>query len=105
MSRKQKRFLDSSIARISTTKRRADPTRVACNLLKAHFLLNMVVNIGYNLIFVFTARSTGGIYIPHTYVHMHMHMHKKKILAQDHRAKKNSCTYSGLEKTFWQDVL
>ena len=30
---------------------------------------------------------------------------RKKILAQDHRAKKNSCTYSGLEKKFWQDVL
>ena len=25
-------------------------------------------------------------------------MHKKKILAQDHRAKKNSCTYSALGK-------
>ena len=25
-------------------------------------------------------------------------MHKKNILAQDHRAKKNSCTYSELEK-------
>ena len=34
-----------------------------------------------------------------------LHMHKKKILAQDHRAKKNSCTYSGLEKKFWQDAL
>ena len=29
---------------------------------------------------------------------LQVHMHKKKILAQDHRAKKNSCTYSGLEK-------
>ena len=36
---------------------------------------------------------------------LQVHMHKKKILAQDHRAKKNSCTYSGLEKKFWQDVL
>ena len=36
---------------------------------------------------------------------LQVHMHKKKILAQDHRAKKNSCTYSGLEKEFWQDVL
>ena len=25
-------------------------------------------------------------------------MRKKKIPAQDHRSKKNSCTYSGLEK-------
>ena len=29
---------------------------------------------------------------------LQVHMHKKKIAAQDHRAKKNSCTYSGLEK-------
>ena len=29
---------------------------------------------------------------------------KKKIRAQDHRPKKNSRTYSGLEKIFWQDV-
>ena len=36
---------------------------------------------------------------------LQVHMHKIKILAQDHRAKKNSCTYSGLEKEFWQDVL
>ena len=36
---------------------------------------------------------------------LQVHMHKKKILAQDHRAKKNSGTYSGLEKKFWQDVL
>ena len=36
---------------------------------------------------------------------LQVHMHKKKILAQDHRAKKNSCTYSGLEKKLWQDVL
>ena len=36
---------------------------------------------------------------------LQVHMHKKKILAQDHRAKKNLCTYSGLEKKFWQDVL
>ena len=36
---------------------------------------------------------------------LQVHMHKKKILAQDHRAKKNSCTYSGPEKKFWQDVL
>ena len=36
---------------------------------------------------------------------LQVHMHKKKILAQGHRAKKNSCTYSGLEKKFWQDVL
>ena len=36
---------------------------------------------------------------------LQVHMHKKKILAQDHRAKKISCTYSGLEKKFWQDVL
>ena len=35
---------------------------------------------------------------------LQVHMHKKKILAQDHRAKKISCTYSGLEKKFWQDV-
>ena len=33
-----------------------------------------------------------------------VHMHKKKILAQDHRAKKNSCTHSELEKKIWQDV-
>ena len=31
---------------------------------------------------------------------LQVHMHKKKILAQDHRAKKNSCTYRGLEKKF-----
>ena len=36
---------------------------------------------------------------------LQVHMHKKKILAQDHRALKNSCTYSRLEKKFWQDVL
>ena len=36
---------------------------------------------------------------------LQVHMHKKKIIAQDHRAKKNSSTYSGLEKKFWQDVL
>ena len=35
---------------------------------------------------------------------LQVHMHKKKILAQDHRAKKISCTYSGLEKKFWQNV-
>ena len=29
---------------------------------------------------------------------LQVHMHKKKILAQDHRAKKNSCTHSELEK-------
>ena len=29
---------------------------------------------------------------------------RKKIPAQDHRPKKNSRTYSGLEKKFWQDV-
>ena len=35
---------------------------------------------------------------------LQVHMQKKTILAQDHRAKKNSCTYSGLKKKFWQDV-
>ena len=34
---------------------------------------------------------------------LQVHMHKKKILAQDHRARKK-CTYRGLEKKFWQDV-
>ena len=35
---------------------------------------------------------------------LQVHMHKKKFPVQDHRAKKNSCTYSGLEKKFWQVV-
>ena len=35
---------------------------------------------------------------------LQMNMRKKKIPAQDHHPKKNSCTYSGLEKKFWQDV-
>ena len=35
---------------------------------------------------------------------LQVHMRKKKIRAQDHRPKKNSRTYSGLEKIFWQDV-
>ena len=33
---------------------------------------------------------------------LQVHMHKKKILAQDHRAKKNTCTNSELGKKFWQ---
>ena len=33
-----------------------------------------------------------------------VNMRKKKIPAQDHRPKKNSRKYSGLEKKFWQDV-
>ena len=35
---------------------------------------------------------------------LQVHMRKKKNPAQDHRPKKISHTYSGLEKKFWQDV-
>ena len=35
---------------------------------------------------------------------LQVNMHKKKIPAQDHRPKKNSRKYSGLEKKFCQDV-
>ena len=45
-----------------------------------------------------TSEGGGGGWVILTKNILQVHMHKKKILAQDHRAKKNSCTYSGLEK-------
>ena len=35
---------------------------------------------------------------------LQVHLRKKKIPAQDYCSKKNSRTYSKLEKKFWQDV-
>ena len=34
---------------------------------------------------------------------LQVHVRKKKFPAQDYCPKKNSRTYSGLEKKFWQD--